>query len=57
MFDFLRIQTNHRRALQQVADLDSRMKRDIGMSEFESVDIHPDPVLLLSRGPFERYAR
>ena len=57
MFDFLRIQKNHRQALQQVANLDSHMKRDIGMNEIEGADIHSDPILLLSRGPFERYAR
>ena len=47
----------HRQALQQVAGLDSHMKRDIGMNEIEGADIHSDPILLLSRGPFERYAR
>jgi len=57
MFDFLRIQKTHRQALQQVAGLDSHMKRDIGMNEIEGADIHSDPILLLSRGPFERYAR
>jgi hypothetical protein len=57
MFDFLRSQKNHRRTLQQVANLDSHMKRDIGITEIEGADIHRDPILLLSRGPFERYAR
>lgn len=57
MFDFLRIQNNRRRTLQQVANLDSHMKRDIGMNEIESDHIHRDPILLLSHGPFERYAR
>ncbi len=57
MFDFIRIRRNRRAALQQVASLDSHMRRDIGLVEHDEAKPDRDPVLLLSRGPFQRYPR
>ena len=57
MFDFMRNRRNRRAALQQVATLDRHMRRDIGLIEHDEANPDRDPVLLLSRGPFQRYPR
>ncbi len=57
MFDFLCLKNVRNRTLQQVSTLDRHMKRDIGISDVESVTSVSAPILLLPLGPSPRYDR
>ncbi len=54
MFDRIRKSLMHRRTIDEIRRLDHHLLRDIGL------DVHadtPDRVLLMTRGPFDRYTR
>ncbi len=52
MFDGIRKSMVRCRVLEQVARLDSHLREDIGMGHLQA---RHEPVLLMTRGPFERY--
>ena len=55
MLDNLRTAIRRRCSLQQVARLDPRLRDDIGMGHVGGTPDR-DRILLLARGPFERYS-
>ena len=54
MFDTLRKSITRRLSLEQVARLDRHLRDDIGFGHLADPD-RGDPILILTRGPFERY--
>ena len=52
MFDRIRKSMVRFRALEQVVRLDRHLREDIGMGHLHA---RHEPVLLMTRGPFERY--
>lgn len=54
MFDKLRRSIIRRRSLEEVARLDRRLRDDVGYGHLAGAD-RRDRVLMLTRGPFDRY--
>ena len=54
MFDCIRKSIARRRTIDEIRRLDHHLLRDIGLDDHAA---KPDRVLLMTRGPFDRYTR
>ena len=55
MFEALRNKLACKRPLEQVSRLDRNLREDIGMGHVDN-PAGRDPILMLTRGPFDRYS-
>jgi len=55
MLEKIRQTITHRRSLKQVARLDGHLKDDIGLGCIDDPALR-EPILMLTRGPFDRYS-
>ena len=57
MFDKIRKSMVRHRVLEEISRLDRHLREDIGLGDVGGNPERHDPVLLMTRGPFERYSR